>query len=177
MILFALVTGDENLARRVRALREHGQTGKYRHEFEGFTARLDTLQAIVLLHKLPQLEAWNEERRDVAALYFRLLEPLDDLVLPPVPPGSNPVWHLYVVRTEDPDLLARNLTDNGIGTGRHYPEPPHLSGAYKWLGYTAGDFPVAEKLAREGISLPMFPGITVEQVEFVAATIARHFAA
>jgi dTDP-4-amino-4,6-dideoxygalactose transaminase len=172
----ALVTDDPELAATVRALREHGQRGKYRHDLEGFTARLDTMQAIVLLNKLPHLEAWNEERRRAAALYTEQLDAVDGLALPNVPSGSEPVWHLYVVRTEDPESLGSHLALNGIGTGRHYPEPPHLSAAYGWLGYTAGDFPVAERLSREGISLPIFPGIRPEQIEVVATTLAEHYA-
>ena len=102
----ALVTDDERIAAHVRALREHGQRGKYRHAFEGYTARLDTIQALVLLHKLPLLDGWNEQRRLVAAQYSAGLDGVGDLRLPSVPPGSEPVWHLYVVRTREPDPFA-----------------------------------------------------------------------
>ncbi len=138
----ALVTNDEKLATEVRALREHGQRAKYRHDREGFTARLDTIQALVLLHKLDRLDEWNDERRRIAAAYTDALAGLGDVVLPSTPEGSEPVWHLYVIRTADPDALAGFLAERGIGTGRHYPEPPHLSAAYTWLGYKRGDFPV-----------------------------------
>jgi dTDP-4-amino-4,6-dideoxygalactose transaminase len=170
-----LVTNDETLAARVRALREHGQTAKYRHDLEGYTSRLDTIQAAVLLRKLPLLDAWNEQRREAARLYGETLAGVGDLHLLPVPPGSEPVWHLYPVRTADPARLADFLRARGMGTGFHYPEPPHLSRAYGALGYRPGAFPVAERIARETISLPLFPGITEMQVEAVADAVGDFF--
>jgi dTDP-4-amino-4,6-dideoxygalactose transaminase len=172
----ALVTNDATIAARVRALREHGQSRKYRHDVEGYTARLDTIQALVLLHKLPFLDEWNEERRAAARLYGEALDGVGDLRLPPTPPGSEHVWHLYVVRTDAPESLADHLQREGIRTGRHYPEPPHLSNAYAHLGYGIGDFPVAEALAREAISLPLFPGITERQIDDVVRATKGHFA-
>jgi dTDP-4-amino-4,6-dideoxygalactose transaminase len=172
----ALVTDDEELADRVVALREHGQRAKYRHDFEGYTARLDTIQAIVLAHKLRHLDDWNAERRALAAAFSERLAGVGDLSLPQVPEGSDPVWHLYVVRTEQPERLAEFLAERGIGTGRHYPEPPHLSRAYEWLGYRPGSFPVAEQMAGEILSLPIFPGMTGEDVDAVADAICDYFA-
>jgi dTDP-4-amino-4,6-dideoxygalactose transaminase len=171
----ALVTDDDELATRMRALREHGQTAKYTHAYDGYTSRLDTIQAIVLRHKLPLLDRWNDERRAAAKAYGELLADVGDLVLPPVAPDSDPVWHLYVVRTADPTALAAFLDERGIGTGRHYPEPPHLSAAFAGLGLKAGAFPVAEALSRECLSLPIFPGITEAQLERVAAAVADFF--
>jgi dTDP-4-amino-4,6-dideoxygalactose transaminase len=171
----ALVTNDEETAVRVRALREHGQRAKYRHEWEGYTARLDTIQAVVLMHKLPLLDDWNEQRREAAALYGAALEGVGDLGLPHVPAGSSPVWHLFVVRTADPEAMAAGLACAGVGTGRHYPEPPHLSQAYEWLGYGAGAFPVAERLSAQGISLPIFPGIAESQIARVAEAVEGYF--
>jgi dTDP-4-amino-4,6-dideoxygalactose transaminase len=171
----ALVTVDEELARRVRALREHGQMGKYRHELVGYTARLDTLQALVLLRKLPLLAGWNEQRRAAAAFYGEALEGVGDLRLPPVAAGSRPVWHLYVVRTARREALAEFLQSRGIATGRHYPQPLHLTHAYRSLGYVAGAFPVAEALAEEGLSLPIFPGISESQLEAVACGVGDFF--
>jgi dTDP-4-amino-4,6-dideoxygalactose transaminase len=171
----ALVTDDEHLSERVRALREHGQREKYRHDLEGYTARLDTIQALVLLHKLPHLERWNEERRSVAEAYASALEGVGDLVLPVVPNGSDPVWHLYVVRTGAPERLAAFLGGRGIGSGRHYPEPAHLSPAYAWLGYGRGAFPVTETLAGELLSLPIFPGMSEEQLDTVVRAISQYF--
>ena len=172
----ALVTNDEELASRLRALREHGQTRKYEHAWEGYTARLDTIQAAVLLRKLPWLTQWNESRRAAARLYSESLAGLGDLVLPAVAPGSEPVWHLYVIRTSDPVALGESLAARGISTGRHYPQPVHLASAYEWLGYGEGDFEVAERLAGESISLPIYPGITEAQVETVVDAIRRFFA-
>jgi dTDP-3-amino-3,4,6-trideoxy-alpha-D-glucose transaminase len=171
----ALTTNDEELAGRVRALREHGQCAKYVHELEGYTSRLDTIQALVLLHKLSLLDTWNEERRAAAASYTERLDGIGDLRLPPVPPGSEPVWHLYVVRTADPAGLAAFLGGRGIGTGRHYPQPPHLSPAYARLGHVPGSFPVAEALAAEALSLPLFPGISEEQLAAVVEAVEDYF--
>ena len=171
----AVVTDDHELASMMRALREHGQREKYRHEFEGYTARLDALQALVLLHKLPLLEEWNRQRREAVRWYADALREVGDLRLPPVSAGSEPVWHLFVVRTASPAALGEHLEARGIQTGRHYPEPVHLSAAYSWLGYGRGAFPVTEALASEAISLPLFPGITSEQVEHVVDAIEDYF--
>jgi dTDP-3-amino-3,4,6-trideoxy-alpha-D-glucose transaminase len=171
----ALITNDPELAERTRALREHGQYAKYEHVREGYTARLDTIQALVLLHKLPVLDSWNESRRTVAEAYLGSLGGVGDLVLPMVPPGSEPVWHLYVVRTADPQDLADHLGRNGIATGRHYPQPPHLAPAYQHLGYRQGSFPVAERLASEVLSLPIYPGMRETQVAAVVETVQQYF--
>jgi dTDP-4-amino-4,6-dideoxygalactose transaminase len=171
----ALTTSDEEVAATVRALREHGQFRKYEHELEGYTARLDTIQAVVLLHKLPLLEAWNERRRRAAAFYTERLAGVGDLRLPQVPAGSEPVWHLYVVRTRRPDELAGFLRERGVQTGRHYPQPLHLAPAYAHLGYRKGAFPVAEALARKCLSLPLFPGISEAQLAAVVEGIDAYF--
>jgi dTDP-4-amino-4,6-dideoxygalactose transaminase len=171
----ALVTDDEELAEAVGSLREHGQAQKYHHALEGYTARLDTIQALALLHKLPHLDGWIAERRAIAAHYTVELAGVGDLHLPVVPPGSEPVWHLYVVRTGDPAALADFLAERGIGSGRHYPEPPHLSEAYARLGYRQGTFPVAEALSREALSLPLFPGMTEAQVDAVVHAVRTFF--
>jgi dTDP-4-amino-4,6-dideoxygalactose transaminase len=171
----AVTTSDAELAATLRALREHGQTAKYHHELEGYTARLDTIQALVLRHKLTHLDGWNEERREAAARYLDGLRDVGDLGLPPVPEGSEPVWHLFVITTRDPDELAAHLRARGIGTGRHYPDPVHLSPAYRRLGYPEGSFPVAERLARTSLSLPLFPGISDDQIDCVVAEVCAYF--
>jgi dTDP-4-amino-4,6-dideoxygalactose transaminase len=127
------------------------------------------------LRKLPHLDDWNAQRRAAADLYAQGLTGVGDLALPDVNDRGQ-VWHLFVVRTPDPEGLAGFLADRGIGTGRHYPEPPHLSDAYRHLGYIEGAFPVAERIAREAISLPIFPGITEAQVEYVVESIRAWFA-
>ena len=172
----ALVTDDDDVARVVRALREHGESQRYFSERIGYTARLDAIQALVLSHKLPHLETWNAERRHAAELYTAALADVGDLRLPTTVPGAHHVWHLYTVRTVDPVALAEHLAARGIGTGRHYPQPPHLSTAFAYLGLGPGSFPVAEAIARETLSLPLFPGITAAQVAEVADAVAAFFA-
>ncbi len=133
------------------------------------------LVTIVLLRKLPLLDRWNADRARAAAFYGEALRDVGDLRLPPTPAGSRPVWHLYVVRTVDPSALATHLGTSGIETGRHYPEPPHLSRAYASLGYREGDFPLAEALCRETLSLPLFPGITEDQLETTVTAVRAYF--
>jgi dTDP-4-amino-4,6-dideoxygalactose transaminase len=173
----ALVTDDDELAAGARALREHGETSKYHHEYVGYTARLDTIQALVLLEKLPLLEEWNRQRRAAASFYSAALEGIEGLRLPPEAAGSEPVWHLYVVRSAGPERLAEFLYARGIHTGRHYPEAVHLAPAYGALGYAPGDFPVSEALSREALSLPLFPGITEDQLERVCEAVTDSFRA
>lgn len=172
----AVVTDDQSVAEIARALRQHGEVEKYRSRHPGYTARLDSIQAIVLGRKLPSLDAWNTERADAAAFYDDALAGVGDLRLPPRAPGSTPVWHLYVVRSARRAELAAHLAEDGIATARHYPEPPHLSEAFGWLADGAGSFPVTEALAQELLSLPLFPGIEGEQLEAVAASIRDFFA-
>jgi dTDP-3-amino-3,4,6-trideoxy-alpha-D-glucose transaminase len=171
----AFTTDDEAFAERGRAMREHGQRRKYDHDLLGYTARLDAIQAAVLVRKLPHLEGWNESRRAAAQYYLENLEGVGDLVLPPKPAGSQPAWHLFVVRTADPERLADHLSAAGIASGRHYPKPPHLTAAYAALGFERGAFPVAEALADEGLSLPIFPGMTEEQLASVVEAVREFF--
>ena len=173
----ACTTDDEELAAHVRALREHGQRRKYFHDYEGYTSRLDTIQALALLHKLPLLAGWNEQRRTAALFYKQALDGVGDLVLPPVPEGSTPVWHLYVVRSAEPMQLAEFLRGRGVGCGHHYPIPLHMLPAYERLGHARGAFPVTERLADEAISLPIFPGISEAQLEAVAGAVGDYFRA
>lgn len=171
----AVVTSDPDLAARIRTLREHGQSQKYRHDEPGWTARLDTVQALVLGRKLPYLKRWNFERAAAAAFYGEALREVGDLRLPQVAAGSEPAWHLFVVRTADPEALAGFLAERGIGTGRHYPQPVHLTRAYASLGIRSGAFPVSERLCAEALSLPLFPGITESQLESVVDTVQAYF--
>jgi dTDP-4-amino-4,6-dideoxygalactose transaminase/DNA-binding CsgD family transcriptional regulator len=171
----AVVTNDEQLAARVRALREHGQRRMYVHDVPGYTARLDTIQAVALLRKLPLLEDWNRQRQAAARFYDQHLTGMGDLLLPPVPSGSEPVWHLYVVRTGEPERLAAFLGKRGISTGRHYPQPLHRAPAFRHLRHRPGALPVSERLASDVLSLPMFPGIREEQLGAVVTAIADYF--
>ena len=171
----ALVTDDEDVAAMVRALREHGQTSRYHSDYVGYTSRLDALQALVLTHKLPHLAMWNQARRETAALYNEALDGVGDLQLPTTAPGSTHAWHLYTVRTGDPESLAEYVRGHGVATGRHYPQPPHLASAFADLGLPAGSFPVAEAIARETLSLPLFPGISQAQAETVVSAVCAYF--
>ncbi|MDP9223107.1 MAG: DegT/DnrJ/EryC1/StrS family aminotransferase [Actinomycetota bacterium] len=172
----ALITDDFALAECARSLRQHGERVRYVSERIGYTARLDTLQAAVLLRKLPLLVEWNRQRRESADFYAAALENIGDLRCLPVPPGSRPVWHLYPLRTAHGEPLAAFLAERGIHTGRHYPQPPHLSPAYASLGYRRGEFPVAESLAAESLSLPIFPGISEHQLVWVTDSVRQYFA-
>jgi len=137
--------------------------------------RQERADDLVLQVKLPLLDGWNEERRAAARFYSEALNGVGDLVLPAVLPHSDPVWHLYVVRTADPEGLAHELQNRSISTGRHYPEAVHQSRAYGRLGSGEGSFPVAEALAREGLSLPIFPGMTETELTAVVAGVRAHF--
>jgi dTDP-4-amino-4,6-dideoxygalactose transaminase len=172
----ALVLDDDEVAAQARALREHGETRSYHSVHIGFTSRLDTFQALVLRRKLPLLAQWNAERAEAASFYDESLRGVGDLRLPAVVAGAKHVWHIYQVRTRDPEALGSYLADRGIGTKRHYPEPPHLSSAFADLEYPAGSFPVAEAIARETLSLPLFPGITAEQLQMVVDAVSDFFA-
>jgi dTDP-4-amino-4,6-dideoxygalactose transaminase len=172
----AITTGHSELAASVTLLREHGSPRKYEHPVLGFNSRLDTLQAVVLSAKLRRLDGWNEARRLAAERYGKLLAELAGVVPPSVAEGNEPVWHLYVVRVTRRDDVLAHLHKAGIGAGIHYPTPIHLTGAFADLGIGAGAFPVAERLAGEIISLPLFPEITSAQQERVVETLAQAIA-
>src|SRR5438445_2976065 len=168
----AVTTDDETVARACSMLRDHGQSRKYVHDIEGYNGRLDAIQAGLLRVKLRHLAKWNEERRERARGYDELFAAAEAIViLPHVPLWSRPVYHLYVVRVADRELLQKNLAAAGIGPGIHYPIPLHLSKAYEALGFRPGDFPVAEQAASEVLSLPMFPKLAQEQQERVVTCI------
>jgi dTDP-4-amino-4,6-dideoxygalactose transaminase len=158
----AITTNDEELALRVRTLRNYGSQQKYYNEVIGHNSRLDELQAAVLSVKLPQLMEWTAQRQQVAALYDQHLADIAGLTLPVTAPGATHVYHLYVVRTPQRDQLQQHLTEAGIGTLIHYPVPPHLQQAYASLGYQAG-------------ALPMWPGMTEEHVLAVSKAIRTFF--
>jgi dTDP-4-amino-4,6-dideoxygalactose transaminase len=169
----AVVTRSEEIAARLRKLRNWGSEKKYHHPEIGFNSRLDTLQAVVLSAKLKRLDAWNEARRQAAARYDRLLAGIDQIEIPKTLPGNEHVWHLYVVRVPNRDEVLAKLNAAGIGAGIHYPVPLHLHGALSDLGYRQGDFPEAERAADEILSLPMYPQITEEQQGRVAEALRQ----
>ncbi len=169
----AVTTNDEEVANSIRMLRDHGQSKKYIHAREGYNGRLDAIQAGILKIKLVHLLKWNKLRLECAQYYSKLLSDNDNIITPFQPEYTKPVCHLYIVRVQNREQLQQFLSDNGIGTGLHYPIPLHLQDAYKHLGYKKGDFPVTEKLSLEILSLPMFPGLTNEQVENVVRLINK----
>ena len=170
-----VTTGDGRLADRVRRLRNYGEEAKYHHVEKGTNARLDTLQAAVLSVRLRQLAAWNKARNRHAERYRRLLTGVGDITFQDQAPGSNHVYHLFVVETGRRDELREHLAEAGVQTGVHYPVPIHLQRAYEDLGHKPGDFPNAERLAARMLSLPMFPELRPEQLAYVADQIRRFF--
>jgi dTDP-4-amino-4,6-dideoxygalactose transaminase len=172
----AVTTDDEQIARRCRMLREHGQSKKYFHDIEGYNGRLDAIQAGLLSVKLRHLPAWNDGRRRCAAVYDELFAsagPDRRVQTPYVPTWSRPVYHLYVVRLADRESTQHSLTAAGIGTGIHYPVALHLSPAYDSLAYRRGAFPISERAAAEVLSLPMFPGLAPEQQRHVVSEVLK----
>jgi dTDP-4-amino-4,6-dideoxygalactose transaminase/acetyltransferase-like isoleucine patch superfamily enzyme len=167
----AVTTNDASVAATIRMIRDHGQVKKYYHDVEGYNGRLDAIQAGILNVKLAHLPEWNSQRKEHAAEYDRLLTGVDGVTAITQPSWSHSVYHLYVVRTADRSGLMNHLKMAGIGSGIHYPIPLHLQNAYRSLNYHEGSFPVAEKLAAEIVSLPMFPNLTVEQQSRVAAEV------
>jgi dTDP-4-amino-4,6-dideoxygalactose transaminase len=170
----AVLTGDATVAARVRALRNYGiGDSKYEHPVSGFNSRLDALQAVVLRAKLRHLDEWNRDRQEAVARYDALLRDIEEVHRPHAAVGNEHVWHLYVVRVSRRDDVLRFLNERGVGAGVHYPKPIHLQGAFAELGYQSGDFPVAERAAQEVLSLPIYPGITVNQQEIVIETLRK----
>jgi len=166
----ALVTNNAEFAARARALRDHGSTVRYYHDEIGFNYRMEGIQGAVLGIKLKHLADWNAGRRRVAQRYAELLADTP-LQLPREAGWAESAWHLYVVRHPRRDELKKHLETSNIGCALHYPLPLHLQKAYAHLGHKAGDFPVAEKAARECLSLPIYPELTDAQIQRVAAVI------
>lgn len=174
-----LVTKDQEVAQKMVRLRNYGASQKYFHVESGTNSRLDTLQAAVLHQKLPHLKEWNGNRLKIAQEYDRELAPLKSLGITPMEnqSGDGHVYHLYVIKVEaecplEREEIQEKLANAGIQTGIHYPIPCHLQPAFRDLGYEIGDFPCSEKLAKQILSLPMYPGLTSSQVKEVAAVIA-----
>lgn len=168
----ATVTNDEKLAEKIRALGNYGSDYKYHHIYKGSNSRLDELQAAFLSAKLPILDKMNEERRRIAGRYLdEIRNP--KVVLPFVGEDMVPVWHIFGVRCSRRDELAVWLDERGIGTNKHYPIPMHLQECYKDMGFGEGDFPVAEEISRTELSLPMYYGMTDEEIGYVIESVNR----
>jgi len=162
----AVTTNDSKIADKIRVLRNYGSRVKYVNEVQGYNSRLDPLQAAILDVKLKYLDEWNGRRCVIAERYQNGLD-RQRLSLPVVPDWADPVWHLYVVRTIQREVLQSKLSESGIGTLIHYPIPPHLQAAYSSAGFGPGSLPLAEDMANKVLSLPIGPAMSLSQVDFV----------
>ena len=171
----AVTSNDQQLAERIRCIRNYGSKERYYNDLIGLNSRMSELQAAFLKVKLNHLAEDNARRMFHAKTYFEHLSSVPEITLPTVPAWAEPVWHLFVVRTAKRTELREYLAAQGIGTQIHYPVPPHLSDAYKYLGFKKGDFPIAELLASEVISLPIGPYLSESQIEFVCSRVSAFF--
>ena len=180
----AVVTNNFDLARKLRMIRDHGSENKYQHEIFGHNYRMEGIQGAVLRVKLKYLEEWTEKRRNVARKYFNLLSDNRNIILPKEMPYAKHVYHLFVIQIVNDEQgrnlelrnsLAKYLKEKGINTGLHYPIPLHLQECFRYLGYKKGDFPAAEKLADSCLSLPIYPELNDEQIEYVCSNINNFF--
>ncbi|MDP7282291.1 MAG: DegT/DnrJ/EryC1/StrS family aminotransferase [Candidatus Undinarchaeales archaeon] len=165
-----VTTNSDEIADKILILRNHGRTGKYKHEYFGMNDRIDALQAAVLSVKLPHMDKWTDMRRANAKIYNEYLEG-SDAIIPFEAEYAKHVYHLYVARIQNRDARLAKLQEKEIGAGIHYPTPLHLQPVFKNLGYKEGDFPVTEKIAKEIITLPMYPEMPREQIEFTCTSL------
>ena len=172
-----VVTNSQKIAETLFVLRDHGRanrgTNKYIHQTEGVNSRLDELQAAILRVKLHHLPKWIKNRQRNAKTYDSFLEKIIGIKIPRIKAGFESTYHLYVIRAQNRDELQKSLKKIGIATGIHYPIPLHLQPAFKYLGYEKGDFPETEKVAKEILSLPMYPELNKKQIKFVADSIQK----
>lgn len=169
-----IVTHDDEIAEKLKMLRFHGCKTKYFHDEVGFNSRLDEIQAAILRVKFRYLDGWNQARAEKAEVYNRLLAPLaaeGKLVLPYRDPRTKHVYHLYVLRSDDREKIAKALNENGIASGVYYPVPLHLQKAFAYLGYKEGDLPIAEEACTQALAIPCYPELTLEQQEEIAKVI------
>jgi len=171
----AVTTNDDTLAQKIRILRNYGSEIKYHNEVIGYNHRLDEMQAAFLSVKLSYLNEWTKQRQQIAQSYTKTLKNIGDLILPVTHPEATHVYHLYVIRTQHRDALQNHLTNHGISTMIHYPIPPHKQNAYTSLGYQKGDFRVAEEIADTCLSLPIWPGMGIEDVKQIVSIIKNFF--
>ncbi|MGC8858542.1 MAG: DegT/DnrJ/EryC1/StrS family aminotransferase, partial [Ignavibacteria bacterium] len=172
----AVITNDNELAKKIRMIRNHGSEEKYIHKMFGHNYRMEEIQGVVLSVKIRYLKKWTELRRAVAEQYRRLLDKFDFIRLPEEMSYGKHVYHLFVIKVNDRrDELRKFMLSREIETGLHYPVPLHLQPCFEYLGYRRGDFPVTEELSQKGLSLPMFSELTYEQIEYVAATIDEFY--
>lgn len=169
----ATVTNNKELADTVRALGNYGSIQKYVHKYQGINSRLDEIQAAFLSEKLKYLDAWTNERIEIANKYCEGIKN-PKIELPVVGEGNKHVYHIFAVRCKERDRFQRYLSDNGIGTVIHYPIPMHLQEAFADMGYSRGDFPIAEEIAETELSLPLYIGMTNEEIEYVIDVINKY---
>jgi len=171
----AIVTNNDELAEKLRMLRDHGSNQKYYHEVIGGNFRMSAIQAAILNIKLKYLEKWTERRREIAHFYNKFLSDVDSLVLPFELPYVRHVYHLYVIRIrgKSRDMIRKKLLEMGIETGIHYPIPLHLQKAYEPLGYKKGMFPVTEKCVKEILSLPIYPELEDKEVKLIVEELKK----
>jgi dTDP-4-amino-4,6-dideoxygalactose transaminase len=167
----AVVTNSADLKAKIQMLRDHGQSRKYHHAVVGWNARMDGFQGAALQIKLKHLAKGNEARREHARQYDRLLGGVEGVIVPQVGPERVHVYHIYAIRVQRRDWMLQTLAARGVSCGIHYPVPVHLQEAYRGLGYTRGSFPVAERCADEFLSLPMFPELSAEQIDYVCGQV------
>lgn len=161
-----ITTNDPQTAKKVRVIGNYGSDQKYHHIYKGINSRLDELQAGFLRIKLRELDRWTKERQQICERYLNEIKN-DQIILPEVSDQNTHVWHIFPVRTKKRDVFQNYLKEKGIGTVIHYPIAMHLQDAYKDLGYEQGDFPIAEKIAEEELSLPLYYGMTEEEIDYV----------
>lgn len=171
----AIVTNDDTLAEKVRLMRNHGSRNKYYHELIGGNFRMSEFQGAVLLTKFKYLDKWNERRNKIAKLYLELLKGNKNIILPYVDNKNKHIWHLFVIRVKKREGFIKYLKENGVETMIHYPFPLHLTKAYKYLGYREKEFPIAERLAEEIVSLPMYPELKKEEVFYIVNVINQYY--
>ncbi len=171
----AITTNDESLMQKVATLRNYGSEKKYYNEIKGINSRLDELQAAFLSVKLRYLKQQNSQRMLLAKLYQELLRGVGDIILPQQAQYASHVYHIFMIRTARRDVLQDYLKKNGVGTLIHYPVPPHLQKAYSELGFRTGAYPLSEIIAKTGLSLPLYPGLKNEEIDYVCATIKKFF--
>jgi dTDP-4-amino-4,6-dideoxygalactose transaminase len=170
------VTGnDKELVEKVRILRNYGSEKKYYNQIKGINSRLDELQAAFLSVKMNYIEQFTNQRKEIAKKYNKELANINGLILPIVNEGATHVYHIYLIRTKNRDGLMQHLIDNGVSPFIHYPVPPHLQEAYQELGYSKGDFPLAEEIAETCLSIPLYPGLTDEQIDHIIYSVKSFF--
>ena len=171
----AVATNDTDLAMKFKMMRDHGTSTKYYHDIEGHNYRMEGLQGAVLGVKMRYIEKWTESRRSHASSYNKYLSGIDGISTPDEMAYAKHVYHLYVISAKNRDKLQKHLQNKGIATGLHYPVPLHLQKVFNNLGYKKGDFPIAEKFADEMLSLPMYPELTEEQIQYVCDSIKEFY--